>query len=200
MKDFLIAFSAMDKDDDGLVSLPEFRLAMQRLDLGLTIDQLALLFENLDENSDGVIKYSEFLGALESCDGQSVKALQQSVKGTRQTLGEIRGRSSHEQTADVVGTAKPKMQDTTATAKEDLLRQVAAAEESRSILATEVASKNSQIAYLNQLVDQLQARHPDIGDAVQAALKQQEAVMESRSQKVLSILRAKDEQIACKFS
>ena len=60
------------------------------------------------------------------------------------------------------------------------------------------ASKNSQIAYLNQLVDQLQARHPKIEDAVQAAIKQQEAVMESRSQKVLSILRTKDIQIASK--
>ena len=194
MKDFLVTFSAMDKDDDGLVTLPEFRLAMQRLDLGLTIQQVSMLFENFDENSDGVIKYSEFLGALDTGDGVGVADVGDNAaprhERVRRNLGGFASQNSASATAPGASAAA------SGAADGELRQRLSASEESRSILATEVESKNSQIAYLNQLVDQLQARHPEIEEAVRAALKGQEAVMESRSQKVLSILRTKDVQVA----
>lgn len=194
----------MDKDDDGLVTLPEFRLAMQRLDLGLTIQQVSMLFSNFDENSDGVIRYSEFLAALDADDSandddkgtqtQNQASSQQRIQQrTERKFGSL---VSHQSVGPAPGDTVADSNFASLAGEGELRQQLSASEESRSILATEVASKNSQIAYLNQLVDQLQARHPKIEDAVQAAIKQQEAVMESRSQKVLSILRTKDIHIA----
>ena len=59
LRDTYAAFRAFDRDGSGLLSSEEFSAAMVRLDLGLTQEQLAEVFNSIDEDGSNAIDYAE---------------------------------------------------------------------------------------------------------------------------------------------
>jgi hypothetical protein len=58
--DVKAVFDAIDRDRSGAVEHKEFRMAMQRLGLGLTEKQMTMLIKKLDPTSAGVISSKRF--------------------------------------------------------------------------------------------------------------------------------------------
>ena len=61
MKNIEGVFKAIDKDGSGDLDHDEFRVAMDRLGLGLTNDQIVQCIEVLDKDGDGEVSYAEFM-------------------------------------------------------------------------------------------------------------------------------------------
>ena len=57
-------FDAVDVDKSGKLSYEEFQVAMRRLDLGLSDEQLKDVFDITDQNNEGTIDYAEFAEEL----------------------------------------------------------------------------------------------------------------------------------------
>lgn len=55
------AFKAFDRTGDGFISQEEFRHALARLRLGLSVGEVGELLDQLDVNADGMVSYEEFL-------------------------------------------------------------------------------------------------------------------------------------------
>jgi ankyrin repeat protein len=64
--DTRLAFEAMDKDGDGFLELDEFKLAIHRMDLGLSDKQVDLIGAAIDINGDDEVSFDEFLENLSS--------------------------------------------------------------------------------------------------------------------------------------
>jgi len=62
LKDIFLSF---DQNGDGTITAVEFQNAMQRLNLGLTMDEIGQLIAQMDKNRDGKISYNELLTTLE---------------------------------------------------------------------------------------------------------------------------------------
>lgn len=62
--DIKATFDAVDSDNTGSVSLQEFQVAMKRLDLGLSDEQLQVVFDASDKSHDGRLQYAEFAEQL----------------------------------------------------------------------------------------------------------------------------------------
>ena len=61
MKSIKDTFEAIDRDGSGSLDHDEFRLAMRRLGLGLTHDQIQQCIEVLDKDHDGEVSLTEFM-------------------------------------------------------------------------------------------------------------------------------------------
>ena len=64
LKDIKSVFQAIDKDGSGDLDHQEFTLAMDRLGLGLSQDQITQCIEVLDVDNDGEVSYDEFRLAM----------------------------------------------------------------------------------------------------------------------------------------
>ena len=57
-------FKAIDKDGSGDLDHREFKMAMDRLGLGLTEQQIAQCIQVLDKDGDGEVSLSEFMALV----------------------------------------------------------------------------------------------------------------------------------------
>jgi hypothetical protein len=64
LADIKATFDAVNSDNSGWVSLQEFQVAMKRLDLGLSDEQLQVVFDASDKSHDGKLQYAEFAEEL----------------------------------------------------------------------------------------------------------------------------------------
>ena len=60
------AFSVADTDQDGLISREDFASLMSKFGVKDPA-QLALIFDAVNQDGTGMIKYSEFVAARDSC-------------------------------------------------------------------------------------------------------------------------------------
>lgn len=54
-------FHATDVDNSGSLSFDEFQVLMEKIDLGITSQELRFVISEADENADGVVDYEEFV-------------------------------------------------------------------------------------------------------------------------------------------
>ena len=59
-------FLGFDQNRDGTITTSEFQTAMQRLNLGLTMEEIGEIMAIMDKNRDGRISYNELLSGLET--------------------------------------------------------------------------------------------------------------------------------------
>ena len=75
LKDIKSVFQAIDKDGSGDLDHQEFTLAMDRLGLGLSQDQITQCIEVLDKDNDGEVSYDEFMTLVNKPVKSAVKAI-----------------------------------------------------------------------------------------------------------------------------
>jgi len=59
-------FRIIDKDNSGQLSMPEFKLAMSKFRVGLTSEEIKILFDLYDRDGSGQLDFDEFLKGLRS--------------------------------------------------------------------------------------------------------------------------------------
>ena len=68
-------FKAIDKDGSGDLDHKEFEMAMARLGLGLTPDQIKQCIEVLDKDGDGEVSLDEFMALVNKPVKKAVRAI-----------------------------------------------------------------------------------------------------------------------------
>jgi Ca2+-binding EF-hand superfamily protein len=69
-RDLRRAFKELDRGGNGVLSMEDFRFALQRLDIIMTEQQFIELSRKIDANGDGQISYAEFLEYFRKQDDQ----------------------------------------------------------------------------------------------------------------------------------
>ena len=100
MKNIEGVFKAIDKDGSGDLDHDEFRVAMDRLGLGLTNDQIVQCIEVLDKDGDGEVSLEEFMALVNKPVRVAVKAI--SAVNAFVAAGTNAGASEEDADADTV--------------------------------------------------------------------------------------------------
>jgi len=58
--DYLAAFQAMDRDNDGMITIAEMNKLLDGIGLSLTVDERKAIFGTFDRNGDGEVSFEEF--------------------------------------------------------------------------------------------------------------------------------------------
>ena len=91
-------FIAMDVDRDGVLSRREFSRALKRLGVGVSEQEVHMLFAQLDKNMNGSIEYEEFLDMFEQAEQNQdrLEVLKQEYKlGKSMSAKEKKDRENH---------------------------------------------------------------------------------------------------------
>lgn len=59
-RELIQQFAAADRDNDGRIDFGEFRLLLEGLEAGMSIDEMQIGFGEVDANRDGLIDCREF--------------------------------------------------------------------------------------------------------------------------------------------
>ena len=111
-------FQAIDKDGSGDLDYDEFKVAMNRLGLGLTDEQIVQCIEVLDKDGDGEVSLEEFMALVHKPVKKAVKAIS-AVNAFAAAGGGVAGKLR----GAAQKPAKPKLPPWAQSAKERLERE-----------------------------------------------------------------------------